>query len=54
LLGELDDLALGDSADMIQMEPALAFGLFGIDARAHKSKHDQGDSQDAAHAQRKH
>ena len=41
LLGEVDDLAFGDAANVIQMETAFAFSFFGIDAGTYEREHDQ-------------
>ena len=46
MLGEFDDLAFGDAADLIQVQAALALDVFGSSVRAKKCVGDHGDRGD--------
>src|ERR1700675_4230971 len=46
MLGELDDLAFGNTADLIEMKTALAFRVLGLDGGTEKSIGEQDDGGD--------
>src|SRR5580704_6314660 len=50
-LGEVDDLAFGNAANVIEMETAFAFSFFGIDAGTHEREDDQTNRENGSHAQ---
>src|SRR5207245_1913949 len=54
ILDEVHDLAFGDAADLVQMEPALALFGFGILGGAEKSVNNHGDSGDGRAPHDKH
>ena len=52
MLDKLDNLALCDAANLVQMQAAFALGLFGIDRRTNKCKRDHGQRGDGCTDQR--
>jgi len=52
LLVQINYLAFSDSANVIEVQAPLALGYFGIDVRAPKSIHEQGNGEEASAAQR--
>ncbi len=54
VLDEFDDLPFGNAADLIQMEPPLAFLFFGIHSRTQERINDHGQRSDRRATHRKH
>ena len=51
LLIQINHLALRDSANVVEVQAALALGYLWIDVRAPKSIHEQEDGEEASAAQ---